>query len=51
MRKPEDRTWVQVDLPRDVMKTVETLAEEETISRLAWIRRALIKAAREPATV
>jgi hypothetical protein len=51
MRKPstDEKALVTIDLPSPVVAAIEARAAEETISRAAWIRRLVIRAAREPA--
>lgn len=40
------RRFVQLDLPVETIERVDSLAEVETISRTAWIRRLVISATR-----
>ena len=40
------RRLVQLDLPEDTITTIDRLADSETISRAAWLRRTIIAVAR-----
>jgi hypothetical protein len=41
------RRLLQLDLPVEIVETIDRLADQETISRAAWARRALMRAAKE----
>jgi hypothetical protein len=41
------RRLLQLELDAEVVETIDRLADEETISRSAWARRALMGAAKE----
>ena len=49
MKPTTEKQKLHVDLPANLLREVDRLAAEETISRAAWLRRLIISVTKEQA--